>query len=153
MDYRSKVLLSCSVMVAAVSLILYSAFSHSGRTDGSGGHHNRKTGEYHYHGGGRARPTTPIQRPSTTPKKDPPKIQEAVEHDISMLRRDIKLLREEIALLRKEIKMLQSTVYITNTGKKYHQEDCRFLEYSKNSIPLAEAREKYDPCKVCKPPK
>ena len=47
----------------------------------------------------------------------------------------------------------EPTVYITNTGKKYHQEDCRFLEYSKKSIPLAEAREKYDPCKVCKPPK
>ena len=47
----------------------------------------------------------------------------------------------------------EPTVYITNTGKKYHREDCRFLEYSKKSIPLAEAREKYDPCKVCKPPK
>ena len=47
----------------------------------------------------------------------------------------------------------EPTVYITNTGKKYHREDCRFLEYSKKSIPLAEAREKYDPCKVCKPSK
>ena len=107
MSCRFKVLLFCGVITVSVSLILYSAFSHSGGTDSSGGHYNRKTGVYHNHGGGRARPTTPIQRPSTTPKKDPPKIQEAVEHDISMLRRDIKLLREEIALLRKEIKMLQ----------------------------------------------
>ena len=52
-----------------------------------------------------------------------------------------------------EIAQSEPTVYITNTGKKYHREDCRFLEYSKKSIPLAEAREKYDPCKVCKPPK
>lgn len=28
------------------------SFSHSGRTDRNGGHHNRKTGEYHKHGGG-----------------------------------------------------------------------------------------------------
>ena len=26
--------------------------AHSGRTDSRGGHYNRKTGEYHYHGGG-----------------------------------------------------------------------------------------------------
>ncbi|MDI6047431.1 YHYH domain-containing protein [Flavobacterium yafengii] len=25
--------------------------SHSGRTDGNGGHYNRKTGEYHHHNG------------------------------------------------------------------------------------------------------
>ena len=107
MSCRFKVLLFCGVIAIAVSLILYSAFAHSGGTDSSGGHYNRKTGVYHYHGGGRARSTTPIQRPSTTPKKESPKIQEAVEHDITMLRRDIKLLREEIALLRKEIKTLQ----------------------------------------------
>ena len=28
------------------------AYAHSGRTDGNGGHWNRKTGEYHYHCGG-----------------------------------------------------------------------------------------------------
>lgn len=28
------------------------SYSHSGRTDSSGGHFNRKTGEYHYHSGG-----------------------------------------------------------------------------------------------------
>lgn len=26
-------------------------FSHSGRTDGDGGHYNRTTGEYHHHNG------------------------------------------------------------------------------------------------------
>jgi hypothetical protein len=29
------------------------SFSHGGRTDSSGGHYNRGTGEYHYHNGGR----------------------------------------------------------------------------------------------------
>ena len=31
-------------------------YTHSGRTDANGGHYNRKTGKYHYHGGGRSRP-------------------------------------------------------------------------------------------------
>lgn len=35
-------------------LISSQAFGHPGRTDSSGGHFNRKTGEYHYHGGGGA---------------------------------------------------------------------------------------------------
>ena len=30
-------------------------YTHPGRTDASGGHYNRKTGEYHYHGGGKSR--------------------------------------------------------------------------------------------------
>ena len=100
MNYRFKVLLISGVIAIAVSLILYSAFAHSGGTDSRGGHYNRKTGVYHYHGGGPARPATP-------PKKESPKIPETVEPDITLLHRDIKLLREEIALLRKEIKTLQ----------------------------------------------
>jgi endonuclease YncB( thermonuclease family) len=30
-------------------LAIFPCFAHSGRTDKNGGHHNRKTGEYHYH--------------------------------------------------------------------------------------------------------
>jgi uncharacterized secreted protein with C-terminal beta-propeller domain len=44
------------------------------------------------------------------------------------------------------------TVYITNSGSKYHREGCRYL--SKSSVPIsrseAEARG-YEPCSVCKP--
>ena len=51
-----KILLGCGVIAVAVTLILVfggdNVFSHSGRTDSSGGHRNRKTGGYHYHGGG-----------------------------------------------------------------------------------------------------
>ena len=109
MSYRFKASLFCGVIAVAVSLILYSAFAHSGGTDSRGGHYNRKTGVYHYHGGGRARSTTPIQRPSKTPKTESPKVEirEVLEHDITMLRREIKLLHDEIALLRKDIKTLQ----------------------------------------------
>ena len=38
-----------AVIVAAILLIPASA--HPGRTDSKGGHHNRSTGEYHYHHG------------------------------------------------------------------------------------------------------
>jgi endonuclease YncB( thermonuclease family) len=43
-------------------------------------------------------------------------------------------------------------VYVTKSGTKYHNQDCRFL--SKSSIPmkLKEAKGKYSPCSVCKPP-
>ncbi|MCX5633410.1 MAG: thermonuclease family protein [Phycisphaerae bacterium] len=43
-------------------------------------------------------------------------------------------------------------VYVTKSGTKYHSQGCRFL--SKSSIPmkLKEAKGKYSPCGVCKPP-
>jgi competence protein ComEC len=44
-------------------------------------------------------------------------------------------------------------VYITDTGKKYHTSNCRFVNKSKYAITLKEAKEKgYTPCKVCDPP-
>ena len=43
-------------------------------------------------------------------------------------------------------------VYITNTGEKYHTENCRYLSHSKIEIELAKALEQgYEACKVCKP--
>lgn len=46
-----------------------------------------------------------------------------------------------------------STVYITNTGSKYHRSDCRYLSSSKIAISLGEAKDRgYTPCSVCKPP-
>jgi len=45
-------------------------------------------------------------------------------------------------------------VYITNTGKKYHRSNCRYLKESKIPISLKEAKSQgYEPCKVCNPPK
>lgn len=44
------------------------------------------------------------------------------------------------------------SVYITNTGKKYHKESCRYLSQSKIEISLQDAVDKgYTACKVCKP--
>jgi competence protein ComEC len=44
------------------------------------------------------------------------------------------------------------TVYVTETGTKYHLSGCRYLSNSSISISLSEARTKYSPCSVCKPP-
>jgi micrococcal nuclease len=42
---------------------------------------------------------------------------------------------------------------VTNTGSKYHLENCSFLAQSKLALPLQEAaRRGYEPCAVCNPP-
>ncbi len=44
------------------------------------------------------------------------------------------------------------TVYITDTGEKYHSSGCRHLSKSKHAISRDDARAQgYEPCKVCKP--
>jgi hypothetical protein len=49
---------------------------------------------------------------------------------------------------RKEI-----TVYVTDTGKRYHRAECRYLRYSRREVSLKEAVDAgYTPCHVCKPP-
>ena len=44
------------------------------------------------------------------------------------------------------------TVYITNTGSKYHRDSCRTLKNSKIPISLSEAVRNYEPCGICNPP-
>lgn len=45
------------------------------------------------------------------------------------------------------------TVYITNTGKKYHIDGCKYLKDSKIQIKLEDAKSQgYTPCGVCNPP-
>lgn len=46
----------------------------------------------------------------------------------------------------------ETTVYITRTGKKYHRSNCQYLSRSKIATTKSEAvKNKYEPCKVCKP--
>ena len=46
------------------------------------------------------------------------------------------------------------TVYITDTGARYHVSSCRYLRSSKHPISLREAKRLgYTPCKVCQPPR
>jgi hypothetical protein len=45
------------------------------------------------------------------------------------------------------------TVYVTDSGSKYHTDGCRYLKSSKNAITLQQAKERgYTPCSVCNPP-
>ena len=43
------------------------------------------------------------------------------------------------------------TVYITDTGEKYHRSGCRYLKKSKIAINLSDVKSSYSPCSVCKP--
>jgi hypothetical protein len=46
-----------------------------------------------------------------------------------------------------------TTVYITETGTKYHRDGCRYLSKSKIPISLSDAKARgYTPCSVCNPP-
>lgn len=45
------------------------------------------------------------------------------------------------------------TVYVTETGEKYHRIYCRYLKHSKIPVSLREAKLRgYAPCLVCRPP-
>lgn len=43
-------------------------------------------------------------------------------------------------------------VYVTETGAKYHRENCRTLKDSKIEITLEDAKRSYEPCGICNPP-
>ena len=46
-----------------------------------------------------------------------------------------------------------TTVYITKTGAKYHNDGCRYLKQSRIPMSLSDAKERgYAPCSVCAPP-
>lgn len=44
------------------------------------------------------------------------------------------------------------TVYVSGSGTKYHRHGCRHLKSSK-ALTLADASLRYEPCKVCHPPR
>jgi len=47
-----------------------------------------------------------------------------------------------------------ATVYMTNTGSKYHRADCRYLSKSKIPISLQDAKARgLQPCSACRPPR
>ena len=163
MSYRFKVLLFCGVIAVAVSLILYSAFSHSGRTDSSGGHYNRKTGGYHYHGTPKSSTSTYSRTtPSTGTQSSTAQSGAVQSSEITELASEMKRLRASVEALDASVQKLvkraggtpadtASTVYITRTGKKYHRGSCSYLRSSKTPISLTDAKRGYSPCSVCNP--
>jgi hypothetical protein len=41
------------------------------------------------------------------------------------------------------------TVYVTQSGKKYHRAGCRLLSENKTALPLSQARLEHEPCRFC----
>lgn len=59
---------------------------------------------------------------------------------------------DEEAAAQAEADKSERTVYITETGKKYHSAGCRHLKKSKTEISLSDAKAQgYDPCGTCNP--
>jgi len=49
------------------------------------------------------------------------------------------------------VNLKAQTVYITESGKKYHAKNCSLVKTGKKGIELAEAKKQnYQPCKNCK---
>ena len=78
-------------------------YAHPGRTDANGGHTDRKTGKYHYHGGSKPRP--PVNVTPSTPKKldkvevvTPPAVIQGVPGQVSR-RSELKLAAWNIRIL------------------------------------------------------
>lgn len=52
-----------------------------------------------------------------------------------------------------QVQTKEATVYVTNTGKKYHRAGCRYLSKSQIPISLSDAKaDGYGPCSKCNPP-
>ena len=66
----------------------------------------------------------------------------------------VKVLASEIGEVKAPSDSQQKsvTVYRTRTGSKYHRAGCRHLSRSKFPILLEEAKKRYGPCSVCRPP-
>ena len=159
-----KVLLFCSMGVAIVALMLLfdggGVFSHSGRTDSSGGHYNRKTGGYHYHG----TPKSSTSVSSSTTSSSGTQSSGVHSSEIAALTSEIRSLRASVEALNGSVQTLiarmgvsvdktsdATLVYITRTGAKYHHDGCRYLSASKIPISLTDAKRQYSPCSVCNP--
>lgn len=60
--------------------------------------------------------------------------------------------QETVEFVKSLIENLDVTVYITNSGKKYHRDGCQYLSQSKIAISKRDARDQgYTACSRCKP--
>jgi len=160
-----KVLLFGSIGAVIVALMLLldgrGVFSHSGRTDSSGGHYNRSTGTYHYHGTPKSSTSTDSRTtPSSGTQSSAVQSGAVQSSEIAELTNEIRSLRASVETLNASAQTLitrlstspdTTSVYITRTGAKYHRDGCRYLSKSKIPISLTDAKRGYSPCSVCNP--
>ena len=53
-----------------------------------------------------------------------------------------------------EVQTQSATVYVTNTGEKYHSAGCSYLRKSQIAVSLSDAKAQgYSPCSRCNPPR
>ena len=65
---KSRIIWIIIGVIFTLVVISNNVYTHSGRTDKYGGHHDHKNGGYHYHNPGTVpRPTTPTPSRTTTP--------------------------------------------------------------------------------------
>lgn len=120
-----------SIIYLLVGIFLFSLitsspiYSHSGRTDSSGGHTNRKTGEYHYHNRPSKKTTTPTYK----------------EHKSSV---------SQYQINNKEL-----VYHGNRKSKKLHKSSCRYFNCKNCTAVFSSKanaiKAGYVPCKVCKP--
>ena len=167
MRRSTRNVLFCGMGVAIFALVVLfdgaGVFSHSGRTDSSGGHYNRKTGTYHYHGTPKFSTSTDSSTSLSSGRQSSTVQSGAVQSsEIAELASEMRRLRASVEVLDASVQKLitraggtpadtASTVYITRTGKKYHRGSCSYLRYSKIPISLTDAKRQYAPCLVCNP--
>jgi hypothetical protein len=82
-------------------------------------------------------------------KKEAKTTQEKVKEDKSAKKESKKDSKKEEKTVKSNDQ--SGTVYITDKGTSYHKSGCKYLKGGGKAISLTEAKEKYKPCKVCKP--
>ena len=70
--------MNAKVSILLLTLITTLATAHSGRTDSSGGHTNRSTGEYHSHNSGYSTPSYSLPSYSTSGRSKQQQIDESI---------------------------------------------------------------------------
>ena len=101
------------IVIIVISMLTIT-YAHSGRTDSSGGHYNRSTGEYHYHHGYSAHQhnadgSCPYEVTVET-NTEPETTQELFVVDTSEENNEINELNKKITTLKEQINAKQETI-------------------------------------------
>ena len=91
-------ILIAALVISCGSVLL----AHSGRTDSSGGHNDRKNGGYHYHNSGRSSSKPKPSTSYTSPTKSYPKRTQTTPAKSYSKKQHLKLLRIKQNLLRSQ---------------------------------------------------
>lgn len=134
MKKRARALLLFVILFVGITSI---AYAHSGRTDSSGGHYNRSTGEYHYHHG-----YGPHQHPGGVCPYSSAASSSSTTGSVSSSSSSSSAVLSNGDIV----------VYITPTGEYYHDSDCSYIS-SKTAVTLQQAvNAGYRACSKCDPP-